>query len=58
MKAGLDSPLKVNYYGKIHRISHGLWSYHITKHGRFFLSHIYHPIPVSLEGVALEYTMW
>jgi hypothetical protein len=24
MKAGLDSPLKVNYYGKIHRISHGL----------------------------------
>jgi hypothetical protein len=24
-------------------------SYHITKHGKFFLSHIYHPIPVFIS---------
>jgi hypothetical protein len=36
-------------------------SYHITNHGIFFLSHVYHPIPVFVDFIlqrTWRYTMW
>jgi hypothetical protein len=50
-------------FGK--RIENTQWvgckSYHITDHGIFFSSHIYHPIPVFVDFIlrrAWRYTMW